>query len=86
MTLIPGQSPYHANVDQSVQLDCFAKGLPLPTVQWLRNGIAVSDAQQVQVSVTAQSSHCVGVNNCDNREYKQNKSITVIFGGMFHFL
>ena len=89
LTLLPGQSPYHINVNQQAQLSCIAIGSPLPTVQWFSNGIAVSDAKQVQVSVTVQTGYphsavytCVGINNFANREHKWSSNITVIVGGM----
>ena len=89
LTLLPGHSPYHVNVNQRVQLTCIAEGLPLPTVQWFSNGIAVSSVGQPQVSVAAQTSHphsavytCVGMNKFNNKEHKRNGSITVMVGGM----
>ena len=87
LTLLPGDSPYHVNVNQHVQISCIAKGLPLPVVQWFSNGIAVSSVGQLQASVTVQTSYphnamytCVGMNKIDKMEHKRNASITVIVG------
>ena len=88
LTLLPGQSPYHVNINQQVQLTCIAKGSPQPTVQWFSNGIAVSSVGQPQVSVTAQTSYphsavytCVGKNRINNLKHKKTADIKVIVGG-----
>ena len=67
---------------------CIARGLPLPTVQWFSNGMAVSSARQQEVSVTVQTSHphtkvyiCVGVNRINNVEQRRSAEIKVIVGG-----
>ena len=87
LTFVPGDSPDHVNVNQHVEVSCIAKGLPLPTVQWFSNGIAVSSIGQPQVSVTVQTSYphtavytCVGINKINKMEHKINASITVIVG------
>jgi len=88
----PGHSPFNVNVNQQVQLNCIAKGLPLPTVQWFSNGIAVSSVGRPQVSVKAQTSYphtavytCVGINEYNNKQHKRSYSITVIVGGTVHY-
>jgi len=84
LTLLPDHSPYYVKFNEKVKLKCIAEGLPLPTVQWFSNGIAVSSVGQPQVSVTAKTSYphsavytCVGMNKFD----KESSSITVIVGG-----
>ena len=69
---------------KKAKLKCFVEGLPLPTVQWFSNGIAVSSVGQLQASVTVQTSYphtavytCVGMNKFD----KQTSNVSVIVGG-----
>ena len=84
LTLLPNHSPYYIDVDDKVQLKCIAEGLPLPTVQWFSNGIAVSSVGQPQASVTVPTSYphttvytCEGINKFN----KESSSVTVIVGG-----
>jgi len=72
-----------------VFLQCSATGLPLPEVQWFRNGTAATAATKGKAIVTVPTHYphksvytCVGNNTVVDEERKQSSNISVIVGGM----
>ena len=82
ITIDPPQSPYLINVGTKLILHCIAEGLPIPTIQWYRNGVPVSQQSSpfYLVSTDFPSTTvytCEGKNNGGSKENIANAKITV---------
>jgi len=77
------------NVGSLGILHCRAKGRPIPTVQWYKDGIAVNPFASIfqqSFVVPTNISHttvytCVGINYAGNIEHTKSVNITVIIKG-----
>ena len=82
ITIDPPQSPYVINVGTKLILHCIAEGLPVPTVQWYKNDVPVSQQSSpfylVSTDVPSTTVYtCEGKNNAGSKENIANAKITV---------
>ena len=82
--MLPTHSVYHARINTSLQLVCVAEGNPTPSVQWYKNGVAVTYYRKsfhvLYVSSKALSSTeytCQGINHVGKRNHIERATITV---------
>ena len=88
ISIVP-QSPYMINVGSLGLLYCRAKGKPVPTVQWYKDGTAVNPIPspfQQSFIVPTDISHttvytCMGTNYAGGLKHTRSANITVIVKG-----
>ena len=82
ITIDPSQSPYVINAGTKLILHCIAEGLPIPTIQWYKNDVPVSQQSSpfYLVSTDFPSTTvytCEGKNKAGSRENIANATITI---------
>ena len=77
--IISPSSPHTAVVGSQLKITCTANGLPTPTVQWFRSGVAVSPValKSVQYSVVSSHPQLNVVYICVSKNYAGNITQTV---------
>ena len=90
VTIDPPHSTHVVNVEAKVILHCIAEGLPVPTIQWYKNNIPISQQSSELYLVSTDSPGttvytCVGKNNAGNMENTASANITVIVKGIKYF-
>ena len=83
---IANSSPYETSVGSVAVLYCSARGKPIPTVQWYKNGFPSSPLhspfQLVPTDTAGTTMYtCVGMNNAGNKTHTRFANITVIVKG-----
>ena len=82
-------SPYETNVGSVAVLYCSARGKPIPTVQWYKDGFAFNPVPSLfqQVLLVPNDTEgttvytCVSINNAGNKIRTRFANITVIVKG-----
>ena len=85
---IANSSPYETNVGSVAVLYCSARGKPIPTVQWYKDGFAFkplhSPFQLVPTDTVGTTVYtCVSVNNAGSKTHTRFANITVIVKGTY---
>lgn len=76
-------SPYIVNVGTKLVLHCIAKGLPLPTIQWYKNYVPITqESSELYLTSTDVPGitvyTCEGKNNAGNKENIAKANVTII--------
>jgi len=87
-------SPHNSPAGNHLKLTCTARGLPTPTVQWFRGGVALSPVAQNSVVYSVLHTHtqcnlvyfCVAENNAGNVTHTVHADIIVNIIGNYLIL